>query len=185
MCQVKGNFMKLNVLKAVIVCLFPSIALAQFPVYQAPTPRAVMQVTPLAATGKGFATDQFLRQQVIVADSSATAAGGNTVSAYISAATTNSTNVKATAGRIFSVVACGASATARYIKIYNSASAPTCGAGTPVLRLVAPANGCTEAMDPLGLAFSAGIGFCITGAAADADATAVLASDTYLTFGYK
>lgn len=112
-------------------------------------------------------------------------ANGNLSNAYISAATTNSTNVKNSAGRLFTVTACGASATARYIKIYSTSGAPTCGSGTPALRMVAPANSCTEFVDPIGMQFGSGIGFCITGAAGDADTTAVTANDTYLTFTYR
>ena len=95
-----------------------------------------------------------------------------------SAATTNATSVKATAGDLFKVSGNNTVASKRYLKLYNKASAPTVGTDTPVLTFVLAASA-PFAIDlgPTGQYFAAGIAFAITGAAADADTTAIAAGD--------
>lgn len=111
--------------------------------------------------------------------------GGATAASYTTAASTNSTNIKASAGNLAYVIACNNTAALKFAKFYNSASAPTCGSGTPVLRLTIPAHSCSSADFPdIGIQFSTGIGFCITGAAADADTTATAANDVFLNYGF-
>jgi len=106
---------------------------------------------------------------------------------YLSAATTNSTNVKASPGTVFSVTAINTTATIYYLKLYDKATAPTCGTDTPVHTLPVPASATAAGLtvNPfLGLNFTAGIGFCLTGAITDADATAA-ATGVAINFGYK
>lgn len=106
---------------------------------------------------------------------------------YLSAASTNSTNVKASAGTVFSVTAINTTTTIYYLKMYNKATAPTCGTDTPVHTLPVPASATAAGLtvNPfLGLNFTAGIGFCLTGAIADADATAA-ATGVAINIGYK
>jgi hypothetical protein len=91
-----------------------------------------------------------------------------------SAATTNATSVKATAGTLYSVVAYNTTAAVIYVKIYNTAGAPVVGTDTPRLTLVVPPNGTLDFnVGGRGAAFSTGISFATTTGAADADATAV------------
>ena len=62
--------------------------------------------------------------------------------------------------------------------MFNKATAPVIGTDTPVLNLaLKPTDQFTFDYGDLGLQFAAGIGFAITGAAADLDATALLAAD--------
>jgi hypothetical protein len=78
-------------------------------------------------------------------------------------------------------------AAARFLKMYNSASAPTAGSGTPVMTIQIPGNtaGAGLVLDfPMGLAFSSGIGFTITGAVGDSDTTAVAANEIILNLFY-
>jgi len=113
--------------------------------------------------------------------------GGFTAVRVVSAATTNGTNSKATAGRVYFGIAVNTSAAAKYVKFYNKATAPTVGTDTPVLTLQIPANSSISLSDAVGiygLFCSAGIGFGITGAAADNDTTAVAAGDVILQFSY-
>ena len=111
---------------------------------------------------------------------------GLTVSSTIAAGSNNATNLKASAGNVYFVQGCNTTAaTARYIKLYNKATAPTCGTDVPTFRLLVPANSCITANLQVGYAFGTGIGFCMVTGAADSDNTAVTASDMFLNIGYK
>lgn len=94
-----------------------------------------------------------------------------------SAATTNATSVKASAGDVFKIFGNNTTATKRYLKLYNKASAPTVGTDTPVLTFPLPGSAAFDISITQGAYFSTGIAYAITGAAADADTTAVLAGD--------
>lgn len=93
------------------------------------------------------------------------------------AATTNATSVKASTGAIVSIQGYNAKASAVYLKLYNKASAPTVGTDTPVKTLYIPASAAFVFDFPVGSYFSTGIAYAITGAAADADTTALAAGD--------
>ncbi len=94
------------------------------------------------------------------------------------AATTNATSAKASAGDLFHVEAMNTTASVKFLKIYNKASAPTVGTDTPVLTIaLPPSNAAFSRSFPTPLYFSTGIAFALTGAAADADATALAAAD--------
>lgn len=116
-----------------------------------------------------------------VAASSSAAVSGATTTRLNSAATTNATNVKASAGRLYKWLLTNTSAAAKFVKFYNKASAPTVGTDLPVLTVTVPANATVAFSDPIGWSFATGIGFAITGAVTDADATAVAAGDVLLT----
>jgi hypothetical protein len=93
-----------------------------------------------------------------------------------SAASTNATSVKASAGDLWGVQGYNAKASVVYLKLYNKASAPTVGTDTPFLTIaLAPSSVFSHRLD--GLYFSAGIAYALTTAAADSDTTAVLAND--------
>lgn len=94
-----------------------------------------------------------------------------------SAATTNATLVKNAAGTIFHIFGMNTSAATKYLKFYNKATAPTVGTDTPYLTLALPPTAGFAFDIPEDLAFSLGIGYAITGLAADADATAVAVGD--------
>lgn len=67
-----------------------------------------------------------------------TSQGSATNAQYISAATTNATSVKTSAGVINSIILSNNGATGRYFKLYNKASAPTVGTDTPVHTIFIP-----------------------------------------------
>lgn len=94
-----------------------------------------------------------------------------------SAASTNATVAKASAGEVHGIVATNTTAAVIYLKLYNKATAPNVGTDTPVMTIaLAPNNELSQiSISNFGHYFSAGIGFALTGAAADADATAVTA----------
>ena len=115
--------------------------------------------------------------------------GGGTPIHYLSAASTNSNNVKGSAGTIYEVTAINTTSTIYYLKLYDKATAPTCGTDTPVHTYPIPVNstnggGFTINFSSVGLAFANGIGFCLTGAIADNDATNA-ATGVAMNFSYK
>lgn len=95
-----------------------------------------------------------------------------------SAATTNATSVKASAGAVHGFTANNTAASVKYLKFYNKASAPTVGTDTPIwTEALQPSNVPTRFHFPKTLYFSTGIAIALTGAAADADTTALAAGD--------
>lgn len=101
-----------------------------------------------------------------------------TVSAINSAATTNATVIKGSAGTVYGILLSNINASARFVKFYNKATAPTVGTDVPIITIQIPANSTINfPIGELGLRFSAGIGLSITGASADNDTTAVAVSE--------
>lgn len=95
-----------------------------------------------------------------------------------SAATTNATSIKASAGTLWSITATNTNAAIRYLKLYNKASAPTVGTDVPVLSIAIPATGIAQVDGGSnGIRFGTGIAFAITASAADNDTTAVAATE--------
>jgi hypothetical protein len=114
--------------------------------------------------------------------------GGLTLSRTLSAASTNATSVKASAGQVFWIYATNTNAAARFLKLYNKSSAPTVGSDTPVLTLLIPGNAAGAGFHlqtPLGLTFGTGIAFALTTGIADADTAAVAANEIVVNMGYK
>jgi hypothetical protein len=100
-----------------------------------------------------------------------------TASNINSAATTNATAVKASAGTLYNIGASNTGAAAAFIKLYNKASAPTVGTDVPVLTLMVPAGGNVDFdLGPMGHRFITGLALAITNLAADSDTTAVAAA---------
>lgn len=114
--------------------------------------------------------------------------GGCLIQRVLSAATTNATSVKASAGQVYGMYAHNINASPRFLKLYNKASSPTVGTDTPVMTLPIPgnANGAGFVL-PLdnGVTFSTGIALAITGAVTDADTTAIAANDVVVNLFYK
>jgi len=102
------------------------------------------------------------------------AQGSATTHHAISAATTNATSVKGSAGTIGSLQVSNINAAARFLKLYNKATAPTVGTDTPVMTILLPPN-VNQFIDcgPYGLRFSTGIAYALTTGMAVADVGAV------------
>lgn len=95
-----------------------------------------------------------------------------------SAASTNATLVKNTAGRVLKIRGYTAKTAVCYLKLYNKVTAPTVGTDVPVLTFPLKASDVFDIDIPvIGLNFSTGIAYAITGAVADADTTALVAAD--------
>jgi hypothetical protein len=108
---------------------------------------------------------------------------------YDSAASTNSTLVRAGAVQINLITVTNTNAAVYYLKLYDGAVAPTCGTSTVVFKVAVPlaASGgqlIIPITDLSGLRFFNGVGFCLTGALADNDTT-VAATGVTINFGVK
>lgn len=103
-----------------------------------------------------------------------------------SAASTNATSIKASAGTVSGISISNIAASTRFVKLYNKASAPTVGTDVPVLTIPIPAG--TSVTLNIGGAyghrFTTGIALAITGAAADNDTTAIGASEVKVMTSY-
>lgn len=113
--------------------------------------------------------------------------GGATPSSGVAAASNNATNLKASAGTVYSIQTSNISAsTPYYIKLYDKATTPTCGTDTPVARyVIPPSNGGNNVVLPVGKAFLTGIGFCITTGIPDTDNIAVPAATVLFNIDWK
>lgn len=116
-------------------------------------------------------------------------AGGATPHKLVSAATTNATSLKASAGQVYLVVCTNVNAAVRYLKLYNKASAPTVGTDVPVQTYGIPGNtagaGHVIPIPACGLEFTTGIAYALTTEATDAGSSAVAASEIVVNIGYK
>lgn len=115
--------------------------------------------------------------------------GGCTPYGLASAASTNSSNIKASAGTLCSVSLINTTATLYYLRFYNAASAPTCSSATNfVLTVPVPASatgaGVVVNTGSFGWAFTTGISFCLTGGGSSTDNTNA-ATGVYLAASYK
>lgn len=123
----------------------------------------------------------------LVTDLPATS-GGLSLHKTISAASTNGTSVKGSAGHVYGIQAFNTNAAARYLKLYNKASAPTVGTDTPVKVLTIPGNTAGAGLiveSDKGLAFGTGIAFALTTGVADSDTGAVAANELVVNIDYK
>jgi hypothetical protein len=117
----------------------------------------------------------------------ATDIGGATVYRLITANTNNSNNIKASAGTLYSIQSCGGTGTNYFIKLYDKASAPTCGTDTPIMVLSTGNSGVCNSpnLPAAGLRFGLGLGICVVTGVADNDNTSAAASGGVITIGYK
>lgn len=120
----------------------------------------------------------------------ATATTTNTTSTcYLSsAATTNATNCKSSAGNIYAIRAINTTGTLYYLRLYNAAAAPTCSSATGFIEthpIPASSTGAGMILSvPVGIAYGTGIGFCLTGGGSSTDNTNA-ATGVYLSIYYK
>lgn len=110
--------------------------------------------------------------------------GGLSTYHLVSAASTNATNIKASAGQVYGWYIFNANAAARKVAFHNSASTPTAGASV-FYSLVIPAGSGANVEFANGLAFSSGIGITTVTGTADSDATGVAAGDLIINIYYK
>lgn len=114
-------------------------------------------------------------------------AGGLSKFHLVGAASDNATNVKASAGQVYSITAFNLNASPRYLKFHNTAGTPTAGTAITDTFLI-PGNtagaGLVLNVDK-GIAFSTGIGITIVTGIADNNTTAISASEVVVNIYYK
>jgi hypothetical protein len=113
-----------------------------------------------------------------------TTAGGCLIEHLISAATTNATNAKSSAGQLYGWSITNTNASARYVKLHNTAGTPTAGTGV-VFTIGVPAASGSNFELTSGITFATGIAFTTVTGIADNDTTAVGASDLNINLFYK
>ena len=104
---------------------------------------------------------------------------------YASLATTNGRSVKGSGANVYSITASNLAAAAKFLKLYNKASAPTVGTDVPVMTIPVPAGGSVSLeLGAIGIRFTSGLAMAITGASGDTDTTAVAAGDVRTAISY-
>ena len=109
--------------------------------------------------------------------------GGVTTYHLVSAATTNLTNIKASAGQLYGWYIYNSNAAARKLCFHNTAGTPTAGASI-YFSLVIPATSGANVFLPHGIAFSTGIGISTVTGLADSDTAAVALNDLIINLWY-
>jgi hypothetical protein len=122
--------------------------------------------TPTVPTSKLSSTNQIL------------------TSSINSAVGTNATVAKARSGFVTSITAFNSAATARYLKIYDKATAPTVGTDIPALVYVIPATSSIN-LDLEGQRFTNGISYALTTGALDSDTGAIGANEIKVSINYR
>jgi hypothetical protein len=109
--------------------------------------------------------------------------GGLSVFHLVSAATTNATNIKASAGQVFGWFIVNTASAYRYVKFHNTAGTPT--AGSSIFYVLGiPGGAAANLAFETGIAFSTGIAITTVTGVTDADTTAVTASDLNINIFY-
>lgn len=132
----------------------------------------LLQGNAVISATNGLFTNQLQGNAVLSATNPSFAAtiptttGGLTVETFQPTASTNSANIKASAGQVYKIDVFNNSATVHYIRLYNSATTGTCNSATNLIwQGIIPAStsgaGLSSSWD-LGIAFSSGIARCVT-----------------------
>lgn len=156
------------------------------------------RVQPVGFTADETATDsvdegdigaaRMTRDRKLISAQYAHTAGGWTPVSTVSAASTNATSLKGSAGQVGHVTVTNINAAMRYLKFYNKATAPTVGTDTPVYVIPLPGGTTgTGATIPFGagLEFTTGIAWALTTGPTVADTGAVAASEIVVSIAYK
>lgn len=140
-----------------------------------------------------LATDQPALTNALLTQPQAATSGGCTPY-HLSggtAATTNSTNIKSTAGNLCDITPINTTTTIYYLKIYDSSAAPTCSSATNIKHVYpippAASTGAASGIErslALGESYANGIGFCVTGGGTDTDNTSA-ATGVYIEASFK
>lgn len=114
-----------------------------------------------------------------------TTTGGLTTFHLVGAATTNATNIKASAGQVYGWHIWNNHASSpRKLVFHNTAGTPTAGASV-FFTVVVPPQLASDAHYAEGVAFSTGIGITTVTGLADSDATAIAAQGLIIEIFYK
>lgn len=112
--------------------------------------------------------------------------GGLTTYHLVSAASTNATVIKNSAGQVYGwYIKNNNASTAKKVSFHNTTSTPTAGASI-FFSIDLPAGSAANVFSDIGIPFSSGIAITTTvGGGADSDSTAVSANDLNINIFYK
>lgn len=110
--------------------------------------------------------------------------GGNSIYRNLDTNATGA-NIKSGAGQVYGWYLSNSGSAARYVKLYNKATAPTVGTDTPVMTIYLPAGAAANVAFPNGLAFSLGIGIGAVTGVADNNTTAPGSNEVIAHIFYK
>lgn len=146
-----------------------------------PTYAGVLAVAGNGASGTGVQRVTLANDStgVVTSIPSAAASAGVAECVVLSAASTNSTSCKAAAANLYGYEFYNTSTTVYYLRFYNASSAPTCSSATNFIRSIPipPAaaagqvGGAVADYGNAAVAYSTGIGYCITGGSSSTDNT--------------
>lgn len=135
------------------------------------------------ASEDAFVSAMRLKETIVT---SVPAITGSLSNRLIAAATTNSTLIKATAGKLLGFILANTTAGILYVKYYDKATAPVIGTDVPILTIAIPANDTKIlSFSEKGILFPLGLGFGTTALSTDADATAVAAGSLIIQTFYE
>lgn len=112
------------------------------------------------------------------------ATGGDTTYHLVSAASTNATNIKSSAGKVTGWYIYNSNASARKVAFHNTAGTPTAGSSI-FYSIVIPGLAATNISFPDGIDFSTGIAITTVTDLTDAGNTAVGLNDLIINIYYK
>jgi len=113
------------------------------------------------------------------------ATGGDSTFHLVSAATTNATNIKASAGKVTGWYIYNSNASARKVNFYNASTTPVLGTTTLHSAIVIPGLAAANVSFPDGIDFGTGIGIATVTELTDAGNTAVALNDLIINIYYK
>ena len=145
--------------------------------------RDTVSVAPTSATGDYSEIAVNASGFVGVTSIASGQSTGWTRTRLVCAGTNNATNVKASAGNLDPGVIANKAASARYVKWYDKATAPTVGTDVPVLTIPVAAGALlVVTFDLIPWTFTTGIGFGIVTGFDDSDNVAPTAGDVILNY---
>lgn len=109
--------------------------------------------------------------------------GGLSIFHLVSAATTNATNLKASAGQVFGWYIYNSNAAARKVVFHNTAGTPTAGASV-IFAIMIPPSSAANVFTDAGIAFATGIAITTVTDLTDAGSTAVALNDLIINIFY-
>lgn len=113
-----------------------------------------------------------------------TTSGGLTTYHLASAASTNATNIKSSAGQVYGWYIYNSNAAARKVAFHNTSGTPTAGSSVFFTLVIPPGSG-ANVFSPIGIPFSSGIAITTVTGLADSDNTGVAANDLIINIYYK
>jgi hypothetical protein len=126
-----------------------------------------------------IATDQPVLNNAFSVTPSPATSGGLSKARIKSASGTNATSVKGSAGQLYGWFLYNNTSSVKALHLYDTASTPTAGSGTPAFTVPIPANGGANVEFSMGIPFASGIGYTITTGVGDSDTGSCAADDVH------